>query len=349
MHASCPACRKRITIEPSVPSVSIENVIRSLIGTKPDDLRTELRQRLSDAEKQVGEILKKCGNSPWDWFEHQKPLYDAEDGVFRCPICVSEVSRDGSCTNPTCARVWELERDDHVHSAEDEDSEESDCEEEAGANEYDSQDSFICDEVERVSDGSTSSSASGDDVHTSRKLVRDKKLSKVVDRKVKKVSSEIDHHSSTGEEASSDTDQRKAGKKLKERRREIEKAKKKKNGVEIDYSLNDGDGCKEEANNDADLSRAAGRVEERRREIEKPKKAKNTVEKDSSENGEDSCEGKADSHAGLSKAAKRLKERRREVERSKKPKSTIERDTKENDDDISEEEADSDAGQSRAA
>jgi hypothetical protein len=224
--ASCPSCRKRITIPPSVPSVSLEKIIRSLVGTKLENERKEYRQRINDAEMQVVEILRKCGDKPWDWFQNQKPILDADDGVYRCPVCVWELSSDGSCSNPTCGRVWEIER---RADADDDDADDADgSDEEEGENDYDSQDSFICDEVEKVTD-SSSSSESGEESVQVKSVIRpnrddDENEEEDADEARDVTGSEND--SENEEEAGSDSPKlSKAAQRLQQRRLDIKKAR----------------------------------------------------------------------------------------------------------------------------
>ena len=245
-HASCPSCRKRITIPPSVPSVSIEKIVRGLVGTKLNDERREHRQRLADAEKQVSEILRKCGTvPPWDWFKHQKPVFDADDGVFRCPVCVWELNSDGSCTNPTCGRVWEVERQTGADEEDGEDAEESaeDEQEVEGENEYDSQDSFICDEVEQATDASSSSES--DDVTVPTKGVQLKTGLRIP-------GDEYDEEGDSEEAAASE--------------KESEQEK-----MDSDDAEEDGEGTK--------LSRGAKRLQQRRKEIERARASRKMARK----------------------------------------------------------------------
>ena len=38
----------------------------------------------------------------------QRPMYDADDGVYRCTLCAWELDEEGVCENPGCRKRWDL-------------------------------------------------------------------------------------------------------------------------------------------------------------------------------------------------------------------------------------------------
>eukprot|EP00960_Hanusia_phi_P035515 751763-Hanusia_phi.AAC.2 len=139
---SCPNCRKNITITPSAPNLMIEKCVKTLIMSKPASEQNELLGKLKESTNRADRIIKH-EEDVWSCFQmHQDPLFDADDNVYRCRVCMWEIDEEFTCTNPACRRRWSSSqsmREMHVNV---DDEEEDEQEEEEEPSEPESDDSI---------------------------------------------------------------------------------------------------------------------------------------------------------------------------------------------------------------
>ena len=108
----CPVCRTEVASAPSGVSVTIENVIRKCMGARPAAEAAAAKIKTDAMDLELFQLLGQQGLSRralWEGLGHAGAVFDAEDQVFRCPLCVWELDRAGVCTNRRCGRKWKID------------------------------------------------------------------------------------------------------------------------------------------------------------------------------------------------------------------------------------------------
>ena len=143
---ACPLCRAAVDSKPTVPSVTIENIIQACVARKSDTDRAAEKRRTDEMDHELFLLLGWANTTRsdlWGWFAQGSAVFDPDDQVFRCPACVWEVDRDGVCANQACRRKWTIDHSLLPESPSDESDEDSSNmrewnEESAGSDESDS-------------------------------------------------------------------------------------------------------------------------------------------------------------------------------------------------------------------
>ena len=108
---ACPLCRASVDSKPTVPSVTIENIIQACVARKSETERATEKHRTDEMDRELFLLLgwaNATHSDLWAWFVQGGAVFDPEDQVFRCPVCVWEVDRDGVCVNQACMRRWPI-------------------------------------------------------------------------------------------------------------------------------------------------------------------------------------------------------------------------------------------------
>jgi hypothetical protein len=96
----CPSCRVRILHPPTAPNHMMAKCVKTLVSAWAPKAREEALKSMRETEEQVDKVLDAAREGrcdPWSFFAAQEPIYDKEDGVYRCALCVWELDDDGSC------------------------------------------------------------------------------------------------------------------------------------------------------------------------------------------------------------------------------------------------------------
>ena len=108
---ACCTCRVEITTSPSAVSLTIEKIVEAHLATRPAAEQAEQKVRMQSIHLELFNTLGEeasRGEHIWKWFRHANAIFDATDQIFRCPLCIWELDREGVCTNPPCLRRWEI-------------------------------------------------------------------------------------------------------------------------------------------------------------------------------------------------------------------------------------------------
>ena len=109
----CPSCRVRIDHPPTAPNHIMAKCVKTLVGAWAPREREEALKMMRETEEQVDKVLDAAREGrcdPWAFFSAQAPIYDEDDGVYRCALCVWELDEDGSCQNSQCGKNWDISR-----------------------------------------------------------------------------------------------------------------------------------------------------------------------------------------------------------------------------------------------
>ena len=175
--------------------------VKTLVNARPPTERREISQRMLETEQRVDRVMEAAAGGDggaWGYFAAQRPMYDEDDGVWRCTLCAWEIDDDGMCENPKCGKRWDVEEKDRRMEAQEvrgrggdvSDEELADGEEgvndedDSALDSYDS--SFINDSEPEVID----SGSEDEDDHEEEDRAQPLRKDKAAEKKAKKVAKE---------------------------------------------------------------------------------------------------------------------------------------------------------------
>ena len=114
-HCACPTCRVRIKHPPTAPNHIMAKCVKTLVNARPPTERREIFQRMLETEQRADMVMEAAAagdGGAWGYFAAQRPMYDEDDGVWRCTLCAWEIDDEGLCENPKCGKRWDVEEKD---------------------------------------------------------------------------------------------------------------------------------------------------------------------------------------------------------------------------------------------